>query len=415
MGESSVPELILSAMTSSDTTKRRLGNRWLTFSFLLTFLGFAAGSLLGCSNAPEDQDDKTLTTFSAKDSCEDIAPPKEQAAARTYHTASCESLGGYFHQCDEPWIVEGNFCQRTCARCPDQDPFRSSLARDVNGRGNGLTFYEKLNKKLQELAQSNSRIAEYNTFGSDHGRDMVYLRISKAVEDKSLKLPQVLINGGLHGHERWGMAIAIDAAMRLVTLYGKDSATTELVDSRDIFIVPMACPSAVVTDNRTSEGTDANRAFPYPGDPKVKPIECSSAMQELFARFEFKAAADYHAWANGPGGLLQPWAFSKTQSLPQGYLQPYATLMPKMAEAGGGYPYGVVGELMKYEPAGTLVDFYLMEGQRRQLGTMAITVEASQGKYGDSPIKVMNELDRHDKMLRFFIKEAPLLAPTLSN
>ncbi len=110
---------------------------------------------------------------------------------------------------------------------------------------------------------------------SGQGRDIIGVKISDNVATDENE-PEVMIIANIHARERLTAEQALDYIGQLTKGYGSDKRITDLVDNREITIMPMVNPDGQVYDmtsdtqagrmwrkNREGPGTDLNRNFAY--------------------------------------------------------------------------------------------------------------------------------------------------------
>ena len=145
----------------------------------------------------------------------------------------------------------------------------------------GYHDYTEMQEVLFSLADRYPDILAVQEYGrSVEGRALYVAKISDRVwEDESASEPGVLIFANIHAREHLSAEQAIWAIRHLVTRYGRDPAVTNLVNQREIWIMPMTNPDGVEYDiarypyrywrkNRRpnpdgSYGVDLNRNFGY--------------------------------------------------------------------------------------------------------------------------------------------------------
>ncbi|WP_166351275.1 M14 family metallopeptidase [Phytoactinopolyspora limicola] len=130
--------------------------------------------------------------------------------------------------------------------------------------------YSEMVAELESIAASYPHLARKVSIGRSHqGRDIPALKISNNVHVDE-DVPEILINGNLHARERLTSEMNLYLAAMLTEQYGRDPAVTRLLDSREIWIVPMANPDGVVYDMVGSgrmwrKNRQPNRNSPYIG------------------------------------------------------------------------------------------------------------------------------------------------------
>ncbi len=142
--------------------------------------------------------------------------------------------------------------------------------------------YAEMETEIQAVAAANPHIVQVSTYGkSVEGRNLYVVKISDNVaEDESDREPGVLFFSNIHAREHLTAEQALWIIRHLAENYGTDPAVTNLVNQREIWIMPMTNPDGVEYDiwktgmyqwwrkNRRfnpdgSFGVDLNRNFGY--------------------------------------------------------------------------------------------------------------------------------------------------------
>jgi hypothetical protein len=119
-----------------------------------------------------------------------------------------------------------------------------------------LTYYE-MQDTLQKLADNFPAVCVRTTLGlTPQGRQMWCLKISDNPGTTEVE-PAVFINAASHAREPLGTSTCVAFATKLLTEYGSDSVSTWLVNSREIYIVPVMNPDGYVF-NSDSGGSQSN-------------------------------------------------------------------------------------------------------------------------------------------------------------
>jgi len=108
--------------------------------------------------------------------------------------------------------------------------------------------------------------------------------------------PEVFFSGELHGDERVGPTATVEFMRLLLGQYGSNPWITHLVDTRSIFVMPMANARGYRANLRTEAGVDVNRDFAFDTDPSdcMRSIAAQS-LNELFRAHLFQLAITFHA------------------------------------------------------------------------------------------------------------------------
>lgn len=236
--------------------------------------------------------------------------------------------------------------------------------------GEAFTYhdYDGMVAELEAFAADHPSLAEHMTaqdlFGLPTVPDSVVdleqhiLRITN--ESLGLDKPEILLVGVQHGDEIVSLEVALETARLLLESYGSDQWLTELVDRREIYIVPLANPWGFRHGVRASPGDegseDMNRDHVYDRD------DCSSfcndetslstvgarAIHELARRHLFRVMLDFHG---GVELIIHPWGSplhnSDTESPDD---EVHSVLGQRMSQFGGPYsgfyPVGTASDLL---------------------------------------------------------------------
>jgi predicted deacylase len=156
--------------------------------------------------------------------------------------------------------------------------------------GDGYTVFRQygahggLKDEFERLAARNPRITKLVTIGETHrGQDIVALKVSRhARQTRDGRRPAVLYVGAQHAREWISPEMVRRLARQLIDGYGSDRALTRLVDSTELWFVPVANPDGYdhsftpgnrywrknLRDNNrdgranVGDGVDLNRNFP---------------------------------------------------------------------------------------------------------------------------------------------------------
>jgi hypothetical protein len=192
----------------------------------------------------------------------------------------------------------------------------------------GYQSYEDLTRNLKGLAETYPKLATLSDVGDSWekrqgkaSRDVWALKITARPDAEQ---PAALFTGGHHARELAPVEISYRLARLLLEGYGKDPRITRLLDSREVWIVPMVNPdgrSRVESGEMfwrknvhafaAGVGVDLNRnydAFWEKGDasPRQETYRGEAAFSEpeteairnLFAKRKFGTWMDYHAYGN---------------------------------------------------------------------------------------------------------------------
>jgi hypothetical protein len=126
------------------------------------------------------------------------------------------------------------------------------------------TTYAQMASALQQIAANYPGIARLVSIGkSVENRDLWALCVSANVNVEEAE-PEVRVVGAHHGNEKMSAELCLDLAQDLTQLYGTDSQITALVDSLEIWIVPIVNPDGYEANSRyNAHSVDINRNYGY--------------------------------------------------------------------------------------------------------------------------------------------------------
>ena len=211
--------------------------------------------------------------------------------------------------------------------------------------------YEEAMEELERVAAEHPDIAKIETIGfSTYGRPIKAIKISKDVDVEDPDKPEVLYMGQTHAREVISAEVSLGVIDRLVEGYGTDDYVTGLVDSRQIWVVPVVNPDGAVKvaeevtatgdsswrgncrDNNGSgtvdsgDGVDLNRNFgrgwggpgssgspgsqTYRGPAPFSEPE-TAAIKDLVEKHDFVTSVSFHSYS---GLILYPTAYTNDRA-----------------------------------------------------------------------------------------------------
>lgn len=268
-----------------------------------------------------------------------------------------------------------------CVAAPPSTPEPAPL------RTGGDAFYEE----WRDLRAFEQRIAELGTSGhaevvelgtTVEGRPLLALRL--AAGDPTGR-PGILVTALLHAREWSGGAAALYTAERLVSDYGAVPEVTDLLDSGQVLVVPVANPDGYAytwtTDRMWRKtrrdhgngafGVDLNRNYAtawgkggssgattsgtYRGAEPFSEPESRGLRDWLVERPGFSRHIDLHQRGQV---VLTPWSYRSTPTFDHDALAATASDMEAALEAAGGLAWdsGTYHDRL-YRSSGTIIDW----------------------------------------------------------
>lgn len=259
--------------------------------------------------------------------------------------------------------------------------------------------YDEMLDRLRAVTQKHAPIASLHDIGdtwettqgtADRHLWAVHLSGKGNAEQK----PGIVFLGNHHARELATVEIPLLLIDLLTENYGKDPEITRLLDSRDIWIVPMVNPDGHIHAEQGANwrknthvhgryrGTDLNRNYghhwgergassrpssdTYRGEGPFSEPETQAVRDFIASRKNLKIMMSYHSFSNL---ILWPWGYTKQRNSD-----------PKLLEMGNK-----LGELTGYRPQ-QAADLYVASGitddfTYGELGLMSFTTEI--GSWGD--------------------------------
>jgi hypothetical protein len=171
-------------------------------------------------------------------------------------------------------------------------------AGDDEDGDRAFTTHAAMTTELQQLAAAHPTLTHLESLGTSvQGREIWALQVSASPGVETVE-PEVRIVGNHHGNEKMSVEICMNLAHLLLEGYGIDPTITTLVDTREIWIVPMLNPDGHTANSRyNAHGVDLNRNYGYmwenAGSAAFSEPE-TRAMRELGVANEFSLSLSFH-------------------------------------------------------------------------------------------------------------------------
>ncbi|MGZ3771010.1 MAG: M14 family metallopeptidase [Bdellovibrio sp.] len=246
--------------------------------------------------------------------------------------------------------------------------FPLTAEMDFPSKDSAYHNYSELTEKLQTLTNQHSHISQLSSIGkSKEGRDIWAVRISGNLNNANA-LPAVAFMGGHHAREHLSVELPIYYIEYLLTEYANGNPRIRnLVDSRDIYIIPMVNPDGAEYDiasgtyrswrkNRSpnddgSFGVDLNRNYGFGwggGGASTSPNSDIYRGPEAFSEPESRAVKNFVGSHDNITILLSFHTYSKLILYPWGHIydgiaverdkQVHEVMAQKMSEWNGYTP-----------------------------------------------------------------------------
>jgi len=243
-----------------------------------------------------------------------------------------------------------------------------SFVRGADGAG-----YHTLNQVqgwMHTYASERADLVHLIDYGvSAEGRKLTALHLAPA---SSAGKPAVMITAATHGDELITTEVLMDLVDHLVKGYGQDTRLTKLVNTHDLYFIPVLNPDGFAETNRYDGNQDPNRSYPYPGHENAVPSPSIAGVMHFFESLDLKASLDFHAY----GQLtMYPWAYTH-EGIDAASHARFDALTEHMAEANH-YTYGPISDVIYVAP-GSSADYYYWKK-----AALSIAIEIGQEKIPD--------------------------------
>jgi hypothetical protein len=250
------------------------------------------------------------------------------------------------------------------SRFPATPPRSAAIRTGING---AYHSYPEVEQVLMELENLHPALARLEIIGQSHERRSIYaLKISDNPQNNEDEA-EVLFLGCHHAREWISVEVPLFLARYLLNNYESDSSIRDLINSSEIWIVPLVNPDGLEysiyyyrywrknrRDNGNgSFGVDLNRnygfkwgydslgssgdpdSFIYRGPNPFSEPE-SQAVQSLVKANDFQALVSYHNYTQV---ILFPWGYTNQRPPEYDLLKFLAGEMSQLMESVNNRPY----------------------------------------------------------------------------
>jgi len=262
----------------------------------------------------------------------------------------------------------------------------------------GYQAYPQIVEQIKKWNQEAPDLTEIGTYGkSSKGQDLYFLRVTNKLATAPKK--KVLITGCIHGNEPLSTSTTMWFIGRMLstygTGYGRDPEATDLVNTRDIYFVPVVSPDSY-PNSRHVDGVDPNRDFPGPYNWNHRSVPPVKAIGDFVIQQRFNAAISGHTFGRI---YLTPYG-DKMERCPND--ADYQRIVGKMGQLSG-YRVDRACNMYGRPIQGSDVDFYYRHG------AFSIVMEYGLTQKIPSQAEISTEFNKTYPAVLHFIREAPLV------
>ncbi len=326
-----------------------------------------------------DQNDPQLSRFS-------VIPASAHAMQKIAETFEVEGRnGGTFSV-----IVPAHRTAELYALAPTAKLVEADLAeearRAMNHWGAGYHDFTSVQTHLNKILAQYPSLTSLEVYGqSKEGRPLYALRLATNPNQ-----PAVMLTAATHGNEIITVEVLFGILDSLLAAYSTSPRAKKIIDSRQIYFLPVINPDGYVRQQRYANGVDPNRDYPYPSLPNRTPNECIAAVMSFFHSHNVRGSIDFHSY----GGLLMyPWGY--TEEAPDHEDETSFLATTKYMTQTNHYRTGQISRLL-YAAPGSSADYYYWKNR-----TLALGVEIG-GSHAPPPEKIAQNVEANlESALRF--------------
>lgn len=251
--------------------------------------------------------------------------------------------------------------------------------------------YEQTVYQLKKWKEEAPKLTDIGVCGkSTKGTDLYYMKVSSPISGNKKK---VMITACIHGNEPLSASTVMGYIGTILDKYGDDERITKLLDSREIYFIPVVSPDSY-PQSRYVDGVDPNRDFPTRRDPNKKSVPPVQEIRDLFQEIQPDAVISGHTWGRV---YLTPYG-DELRRCPND--SDYQRIIGKMTELSN-YRMQRACELYSRPIYGTDVDWYYRNG------AFSIVMEFGTHQRIPTMSEIKFEFDKTFEAVIYFVEEAP--------
>ncbi len=183
--------------------------------------------------------------------------------------------------------------------------YADSLWEATKDTDDPLRQYHSFNEIRQELydyAATYPSLCRVDSIGASHqGRGLFFIKISDNVNLEENE-PELKYISTMHGDEPPGTEMCLYLIDTLLTGYGVNSRLTDIVNSTELWIMPMMNPDGYIAHSRyNAQGVDLNRDFPDRIEDSTNTVSGRATETQVVMNWAFQHSSvlsiNYHTGA----------------------------------------------------------------------------------------------------------------------
>lgn len=256
----------------------------------------------------------------------------------------------------------------------------------------GFLEYQKTKEQLKSWQKEAPQLAVMETYGkSSRNQDLFYLKISN--KKKENHNPNIFLTAAIHGNESWSSACLMAYAGNLLNEYDKNERITKIIDSRNIYIIPIVSPDSY-PKSRLVDKVDPNRNFFSNRDQAFQSVPPVENLKNLFQKVKPKSVISMHTYGRI---FLIPYGETYKDCKNK---QDYMGLVSKMAKSAN-YKLDKACNLYTRPIHGADVDYF------HKNGAFSIVMEIGTHQMPPSLEQTISEFNRTWESILLFLEQSP--------
>lgn len=255
----------------------------------------------------------------------------------------------------------------------------------------GFLEYQKTKEQAKEWQKEAPHLVTIDTYGkSTQNKDLFYIKIANKNQEKNN--PNIFITAAIHGNESWSSTCAMAYAGTLINEYGKNDRITKIVDSKNIYVIPIVSPDSY-PKFRTVDRVDPNRNFFSNRDKSFSSILPVQNLKNFYHKIKPKSVISMHTY-----GRIFLFPYGETYRDCENN-KDYVSLVGKMAETAS-YKLDKACNLYTRPINGTDVDYY------HKNGSFSIVMEVGTHQVPPTMDQTVSEFRRTWESVLLFLEES---------
>lgn len=255
----------------------------------------------------------------------------------------------------------------------------------------GFLEYQKTKDQAKTWQKEAPNLVTVDTYGkTTKNNELFYIKIANKEKEKNN--PNIFITAAIHGNESWSSSCAMAYAGTLIGQYRKSDRVTKIVDSKNIYVIPIVSPDSY-PNNRSVDRVDPNRNFFSNREKNFVSILPVQNLKNFYQKIQPKSVISMHTYGRI---FLFPYGESYRDCENK---NDYINLVNKMSHAAN-YKMDKACNLYTRPINGADVDYY------HKNGSFSIVMEVGTHQVPPSMEQTVSEFQRTWEAILIFLEES---------